>query len=188
MEHRKNNLNSAVRITGKACPTADLESSCSKPEQRKSQQFTPKCPGRYHQPRPRVLHGAKSQKRHLLGHPPKSKYSPVVCNITGASRKSWKRITWQSHFVQQTPPFCPSTRTAFIFQDMEKPHCTHRPLASVLELPRGTHTTMNYLGSHNTCKAPRQSWSRCAESAAILQQKSSLHRLDGAGKHQRGCK
>lgn len=37
-------------------------------------------------------------------------------------------------------------------------------------------------------QAPWQSWSRCAESAAILQHKSFLHRLDRAGKHERGCK
>lgn len=37
----------------------------------------------------------------------------------------------------------------------EKHHCTHRPVAcpsSTLELPLGTHTTMNYLCSRNTWK------------------------------------
>lgn len=115
----------------------------------------------------------------------------MACKITGASRKSWNHITWQSHFVQQTLHFSCKYPQLFLIKAWRN-STTHTWTTCLSQRhagasPQELNVTINYFCCHTTCK-PHDKASLAVLSAAILQQKSFLNRLDRADKHEQGCK
>lgn len=153
MECTKNNLKSAVWITGETCSIPNL---LLQARAQKIIAIYTNVPGRYHWPSPCVLYGANAQERHLLRYPSKSKYSLVLCKITEASRKSQKHITWQSHLVQQTiHSTCKYTQLFLIKTWRNSTAYTQTTCLSQQHAGASSwelNTTMNYLCCHKTCK------------------------------------